>query len=249
MPSLWFVMPAHGRQELARICMRQLRRTCDALEENGVRASAIVVADDENLDTARGLGFAWAERNNRFLGRKFNDGIHVACDPTYNRHPVDYVVPIGSDDWIDWRLFTDLPARDTMVGFRSLSFVDETGTSLAAHRLDYEGGCGIRIYPRHVMQRLGYRPCDEYRRQGCDTSILVNLRRVGALRHVEHRDTDPLQIVDWKSPGEQVTPYAQVAARHKTLFAGDPFDLLAGRFPSEALEEMSRHHARQAVAA
>lgn len=69
MPSLWFVMPAHGRVDLARTRMRQLRQTCDELERNGVRASSVVVADDENLDTARGLGFAWAERNNRFLGR------------------------------------------------------------------------------------------------------------------------------------------------------------------------------------
>lgn len=249
MRSLWFVMPAHGRHELARICMRQLRRTCDQLERNGVRASAVVIADDDNLDTARALGFAWAERNNRFLGRRFNDGIHLACDREYNRHPVDYVVPIGSDDWVDWRLFVDLPARDVMVGFRSLAFVDETGSQLAAHRLDYEGGCGIRIYPRRMMGRLEYRPCDEYRTRGCDTSILVNLRRAGALKWVEHRDTDPLQIVDWKSPGEQVTPYTDVAARHKTLFTGDPFELLAGQFPDVALDEMRAHYAPQAVAA
>lgn len=249
MSSLWFIVPAHGRAELSRICLTQLRRTCDELERNGVRASAVVVADDENLDTARDLGFAGAQRNNRFLGRKFNDGIQLACDREHNRHPVDYVVPCGSDDWVDWRLFVDLPARDVMVGFQSVAFVDETGTSLAAHRLVYEGGCGIRIYPRQVMRRLGYRPCDEYRTRGCDTSILVNLRREGAIRHIDHRDTDPLQIVDWKSPGEQVTPYADVAARHKTLFAGDPFDLLADRFPSDALDEMRAHYAPQAVAA
>ena len=29
MSSLWFVVPAHGRLELAAICLRQLRRTCD----------------------------------------------------------------------------------------------------------------------------------------------------------------------------------------------------------------------------
>lgn|SRR5574337_1141648 len=248
-PSLWFVMPAHGRADLARICMTQLRHTCDQLEHAGVHASAIVVADDDNLDTAQTLGFAWADRNNRFLGRKFNDGIQLACDPDYNPRPADYVVPIGSDDWVDWRLFLDLPAADVMVGFRSLSFVDETGTTLAAHRLDYQGGCGIRIYPRPIMRQLGYRPCDEHRTRGCDTSILVNLHRQHAIRHVQHRDTDPLQIVDWKSPGEQITPYHDVAARHKTLFAGDPFALLADRFPTTALAEMRAHYTPAAVAA
>ena len=80
-PSLWFVMPAHGRLELARICLRQLRRTIDSLDDNGIRASAVVVACDENLDTARELGFGWVERDNQFVSRRFNDGVQFACDP------------------------------------------------------------------------------------------------------------------------------------------------------------------------
>ena len=68
-PSLWFVMPAHGRLELAAICLRQLRRTIDSLDDNGIRASAVVVACDENLDTARELGFGWVERDNQFVSR------------------------------------------------------------------------------------------------------------------------------------------------------------------------------------
>ena len=125
--SLWFVVPAHGRAELARICLRQLRYTCDRLEENGVRASAVVVACDENLDTARELGFAWVDRDNRFTARKFNDGIQLACDRQFNRHLVDYVVPLGSDDWVDWRLFHNLPNAHTMIGFQRMAFVREDG--------------------------------------------------------------------------------------------------------------------------
>ena len=91
MPSLWFVVPAHGRRQLASICLRQLRRTCDALIENGVDATAVVVADDANLDTARDLGFGWVKRDNRWLSRKFNDGIQMAMDKTHNPRPADYV--------------------------------------------------------------------------------------------------------------------------------------------------------------
>jgi hypothetical protein len=36
--SLWFVVPAQGRFFLTAICLRQLRRTCDALTENGISA-------------------------------------------------------------------------------------------------------------------------------------------------------------------------------------------------------------------
>src|SRR5687767_4792022 len=101
MPSLWFVVPAFGRVELARICLRQLRRTCDALQAEGVEATAVVIADDENLDAARELGFGTIERDNRAVSRKFNDGIQLALDPAYNPRPGDYVVPCGSDDWVD----------------------------------------------------------------------------------------------------------------------------------------------------
>jgi len=249
MPSLWFVVPAHGRQQLAAICLRQLRRTCDALIENGVDATAVVIADDANLDTACDLGFGWVKRDNRWLSRKFNDGIQLAMDKTHNPRPADYVVPIGSDDWVDWRLFTDLPAGRTMVGFQHMSFVREDGLELTTRFLDYPGGCGIRIYPRNVMRMVGYRPADENRPNGCDTSILVNLRRAQALRRIEHRVTDSLQIVDWKSPSDQVTAYREVVARHRSGDTGDPFDMLAGRFPEVALEEMRAHYAANVLVA
>lgn len=245
MTRLMFVVPAHGRAQLAAICLRQLRRTCNALTERGIEASAIVVACDENLDTARDLGFGWIRRDNRFLSRRFNDSIQLALDPAYNRRPADYVVPMGSDDWVDWQLFTDLPVGRTMVGFQHMSFVREDGRELTTRFLNYEGGCGIRVYPRAVMETVGFRPADEDRKRGCDTSILVNLKRANALRTIEHRPIDPLQIVDWKSPGQQVTSYSEIEARHRSDVKADPFDTLTGRFPAEALDEMRDHYARR----
>lgn len=250
MPSLAFVMPVYGRLPLARICMRQLRRTCDQLTENGVHASAVVVGDDDNLAAASSLGFATVRRDNRFLSRKFNDGIQAALDPQWNPHPADYVVPIGSDDWVDWQLFTDLPRPGHMHGFQRLSFVREDGLEITESVVDYTGGCGIRIYPRQLMAKVGYRPADEDRTRACDTSILVNLRRAVPGLRIFHADSDHRQIVDWKSPAEQINGYAQVIqyARSKST---DPFDVLADVFPAEALDEMAAHygHDRQLVAA
>src|SRR6188472_4175138 len=125
MPSLAFVVQAHGRLERARICLRQLRRTCDRLADAGVEPNAVIVADDENLDTARDLGLATYERGNAATSMRFNDGIQAACDPRVNRHPVEFVVPCGSDDWVDWRLFVELPDQNTMVGFQRMAFVRE----------------------------------------------------------------------------------------------------------------------------
>jgi hypothetical protein len=241
MQSLWFVVPAHGRLELARICLRQLRRTCDALEQEGVEATAVVIADDDNLDTAHELGFGIVRRDNRFLSRKFNDGIQLAMDPTYNKCPADYVVPCGTDDWVDWRLFADLPPSRIMVGFRSVSFVRPDGRDLQAVHLPYEGGAGVRIWPRHAMAKLNYRPADEDRTRGCDTSILINVQREYPWLNVQHRESDARQIVDWKS-ASNVNSYETVVARWRGVSLGDPFVELADLYPAEALDEMRAYH-------
>lgn len=248
--SLWFVVPAHGREQLSRICLEQLRRTCDALEAEGVRASAVVIADDANLTTAQDLGFAWVERDNRFLGRKFNDGIQLALDPRYNPHPADYVVPCGSDDWVDHRLFLDLPDQRTMVGFQHLAVMREDGRELAVREVNYRGGTGIRIWPRRLLEPLGYRPADEDRRRGCDTSILVNVTRAHDRDFaIEHRHLHDLQIVDWKSPAANLNSYDTLGAfRGRTV--DDPAGALAEHYPAEAVDAMIDLYAsRQAVAA
>jgi hypothetical protein len=306
MPSLWFVVPAHGRIELARICLRQLRRTCDELEREGIEATAVVIADDENLDTARELGFGTIERDNEFTSRRYNDGIQLACDPEltgegieecgvyrvidkrefrghaqgtefsmrmpprqeyravmrgsivrigemtpsvgkfsypegWTPQAVDYVVPCGSDDFVDWRLFTDLPAENVMVGFQRLCFVRPDGREMVQRLVNVKGGCGIRIYPRQILASLGYRPADEDRKRACDTSIITNLSRATGFE-VEHRITDSRQIVDWKSLDLQLNPYESLTF-HKT-FANpqDPFEALADLYPAEALEAMRRHY-------
>jgi hypothetical protein len=240
-------MPAHGRVDLARICLKQLRRTCDSLEAEGVRASAVVIADDENLLTAAALGFATVERNNRFLSRKFNDGIQLALDERHNPHPVDYVVPIGSDDWVDHRLFLDLPPQDTMVGFPRLAVVREDGRELTVRNLNYPGGAGIRIWPRALFEPVGYRPADEDRRRACDTSILVNTQIATTVR-IEHRHLHDYQIVDWKSPDEQLNGYSDLGV-FRAATVTDPFQALADYYPADALEEMQALYSRRGLVA
>ena len=244
---LWFVVPAAGRIDLSRICLRQLRRTCDALVEHGILATAVVIAEDENLDTADELGFGTIRRDNRFLARKYNDGIQLACDPSVNPRPADYAVPMGSDDWIDYRILLRPPPRDAVLGFRHVAFVDESGRELTETELRYEGGVGIRVYPRALLEPSGYRPADEDRKRACDTSILYNAKR--NYRRVHQRDFRVLygdrharQIVDWKSHGVQLNAYSTVAHRHRGAVAGDPFQMLEGLYPEEALAEMAEHY-------
>ena len=241
--TLWFVVPAHGRAALTRICLRQLRRTCEELERFGVEASAVVIADDENLDTARELGFGTVERDNRFLSRKFNDGIQLATDPAYNSRPVDFVVPCGSDDWVNAATIAGaLPAHPCVVGFQLCAFVSEDGTELHVARVRYRGGVGIRIYPRALLEAVAYRPADESRERGCDTSILVNVTRANGGVDVIHRDSHALQIVDFKSRGEQLNGTENVAG-HFTGEVLEPWSELELAYPAEAVAEMREHYA------
>lgn len=235
---LWFVVPAHGRVELARVCLRQLARTCEALAPE-IDATAVVIADDENLETAQDLGFATVRRDNRALGRKWNDGYQLACDPRYNPEPADYVVPCGSDDWVDPAIFRQLPRPDRIVAFRQIAVVNEERTRISRLRVGYNGGAGIRIIPRQLIERVGYRPAEEDRKRAIDTSTLAGFYRVlGRQPTVDYADVHPLQIVDWKSAGEQLNTYAMLRGYRRGEESPDPFGELAGVYPVEAIEEM-----------
>ena len=237
-------MPVHGRFELTGICLRQLRRTCDLLTEKGLDATCVAVGDDRNLDTADGLGFGTIRRENDYLARKYNDGIQLACDPELNPRRADYVVPFGSDDWIDSAILTRLPRDDEVMGFRQVAFVNESGRELTETLLAYDGGVGIRVYPRALMKAVDYRPADEDRKRACDTSILYNTRRENDRLTIRYGDRHPRQIVDWKTAGAQMNTYRTVARKHRGLNVGDPFQMLAGLYPEKALSEMRAHYGR-----
>jgi hypothetical protein len=135
-----------------------------------------------------------------------------------------------------------------MVGFQRLSVVREDGREIAVRDLSYTGGTGIRIWPARILRAASYRPCDEDRKRGCDTSILYNLQRLISFR-IEHRHLHDYQIVDWKSPGTQLNTYEDLI-RHRASSTADPFEALAGLYPDEALSGVRELYAsREEVAA
>ncbi len=236
MASLWFVVPAHGRVELTRICLTQLRHTCDQLAGFGIVANAVVIADDENLDTANHLGFWGYEQDNSFLGRKFNDGYELAA-----REGVDYVVPLGSDDWIHQDLIAaaELPTR-TIRCARRLVMVAEDGDRYMRMRIDYDGGIGMRIIPIGALKALGYRPAEEDQARGIDTVTLKRIIRAHNHRQdlLEYVDTESdFQIVDFKSPGANLNTW-QMCRIHATSEENDPWAGLLEQYPTESVAAM-----------
>lgn len=240
--KMTFVVPVHGRERLALVCLRQLRRTCDAARELGITAAAVVVGEGMLLERAAALGFGIVKRDNRQLGRKFNDGFQLACDPRYNPEPADYAIPCGSDDWVDpliLPLAATLPP-DTIGIFRRIAIVDEDRARLLPLKVGYKGGAGVKFIPSSLLARAGYRPCDEDRNRGCDTSTLEGIKAAtGSFPAIAELELHPLQIVDWKSSdGPQLNSYRALAG-YGAAGEADPLEALAPHYPAEALEEVS----------
>lgn len=237
MRSLWFIVPAHGRLEMSAACLRQLRRTCEQLADHGLKASAVVIAEDDNLDLAADLGFATVERANKPLGRKLNDGYQLAA-----LAGVDYVVPFGTDDAIDANLFAgDLPT-DRIRAHRLSAIVDENGARLRQVKVTYDGGDGVRVIPLQMLKCMRYRPIDEDRNRAMDTSTTMRLAQAMNLRQAQlfvYHDLHPLQIVEFKSASEQLNGYQPVSDSYGY---GDesatPFADLEAVYPREFLEEV-----------
>lgn len=228
-------MPVFGRETLAAICLRQLGRVCDAAP---VEATAVVIGDDPaTLDVARDIGFATVRRDNEQLGRKFNDGFQLACDPAYNPEPADYAIPCGSDNLLASSIIDRLPPHDRIGIFRQQVVVSEDRANLARLRVGYKYGTGIRVIPAAMLSRCGYRPAAEDRGIGLDSSITEGLKHgTGkAPAHLE-LDRDELQIVGLKTAGQQLHTFRelQLYRRGETV---PPWPVLQERFP-EAVAEL-----------
>ena len=236
MTRLAFVVPAHGRFELSAVCLRQLARTCAELADHGIRATAVVVADDENLDVAANLGFATVCQQNEPFGRKWNDGIEYAC----RYLGADYVVPFGTDNWITADLVArQIPRRGGIGAHRVVTLVHESGRRAVTLRVSYHGGDGIRTFPAGMLEPLGWRPAEDDKRRAIDTSIFNRLtQRYGKAPRFEYTDLEPLQVVGFQSEDEQLNDYRSLRARFGGEERHDVWSWLRTAYPADAVAEV-----------
>ncbi len=226
-----FVVPAHGRLPLTRICLARLAEVCGELD-----STAVVIACDGNLKIARDHGLHTVVRDNRLLGRRFNDGFAFAAGRA------DYVMPLGSDDLITASLVRQMIAAhqkagaspELLVCTKMMSAIAPTGLELAWLRVPYEGGAGPRLFPSELLGRVNGRPVEETRTRGIDTSALRRLKAIASVRFVDV-DSEALELVDIKTEGanlntyEMLLPYA--IARHT-----NPWELLKTVHPAATID-------------
>jgi len=234
-----FVTPGHGRLDIAAVCLEQRRRVCVELAAGGVEAGCVVIADDGNARVADDLGFHVIRQANEPVGRKWNTGFEFAC----REWAADIIVPIGTDDWC----LPELIGRACPDGFRPvtsqwLALVSPDGAELSvfAHQ-DDRAPCGFIpwLVPAALIEPAGYRPVRDDLARGMDASLANAMLRARPRLQWDLVDIDELQVVDFKSPRVQITPYKRTTAAnpvHDTT--GDVWERLAGVYPADLVAAM-----------
>lgn len=228
MTRLYFVTPAFRRFELTEVCFAQWQLVAAALAGHGVELRVVVIADDENLDIARAAGFDTLERDNDWLGRRFNDGIEYA-----GRHGADWIAPIGSDSWISPDYLWPLPGIRT--SRRSHNLATVTLTRLAELYVT-NVGAGPYIYHRSLLRPAGFRPARDHISKGVDISTMegIELGRDRPIRW-EYRDVDRLQHVSFRGT-PHLTKYSRLWAAFGVKEFYRPWEMLAERYPADLVE-------------
>lgn len=181
--NLWYSTPCFQRYDLSRICFAQRKWAIEKLASRGIEANCVVVADDENLDIAREFGFATVERDNEWLGRRFNDGYQYAIE-----HGATHVAPIGSDSWSDPQFIIDAinndeagvleePDSPFVVSSRHYTRINALGTCRRQLWVPVLQGVTYLI-PATALKAVGNRPCQEEIRRGCDGSTWQRISTV-----------------------------------------------------------------------
>ena len=222
---IWFVTPAFQRYALSEVCFAQYNLVFDHLRRNGVEATGVVIADDENLDIARAAGFETVERDNEALGRRFNDGMEYAA-----KHGAEWIVPIGSDSFIDPAYFLPLPkASKTRT---SSIYAAVTATELAELRVGGNIGAGPRMFHRDLLEPSGFRPAQDSLKRSVDHSTI---RGIEGPIHWEQRDVHTLQYIGFRA-APYITSYSTLVRMWGIGVHADPWSMLKTRYPAELVD-------------
>jgi len=227
--SIWFVTPAWRRYALSAVCFEQRRQVILALGAAGVEANCVVVADDENLAIARRYGFATVKRDNAWLGRKFNDGIEYA-----GKAGATWVVPIGSDSWIDPAYFLPLPESGTRTS-PAYCVVEER--RMAVLEVRDAKGAGPYMFHRDQLEPSGFRPAKDELARHIDQSTVRGISRVAPIDW-QPRIVHPYQYVGFRGR-PHLSSYGFLAGHWGVAEHRDPWKALARHF-SPALVQLAR---------
>jgi hypothetical protein len=226
--SIWFVTPAWRRYALSAVCFEQRRRVIETLAAAGVEAHCVVIADDANLDIARSCGFEVVERDNRYLGRKFNDGMEYA-----GTHGATWIVPIGSDSWIDPAYLLPLPEPgETRT---SPLYTVVMANRLAELRVKDGRGAGPFMIHRDLLAPCGFRPSKDDLPRGIDTATLRGIRAKGGVIEWRERNLHAYQYVGFRGK-PTLSSYGYLKGHHGVRERLNPWAVLTAHYPVDLVK-------------
>lgn len=237
--GLWFITPAWGRYEIVAICLEQRRRAIEQLARQGIEAHQVVIADDENLDIARGLGAEVVEcpntdeDGNVILGRRWNLGSQFAA-----KQGAEWHVQIGSDSWIDPAFFVPLTDPDvTLTSPAYAAVMRDRIATLKVSAKNLTHAAGPYVFHRSLMEPSDYAPCEEHS-LFTDTSTVGGIERdTGRLINWQVRTLHAFQYVGFRVE-PLMTTYRALWKRWGVLEYRNPgsWQILARYYPPDLVE-------------
>lgn len=228
---IFFVTPAWQRVTLTAVCLEQRRRVIKELAKHGVEARCVVVADDDTLDVARLLGFDTVRQNNDWLGRKFNDGIEYAA-----KHGATWIVPIGSDSFVDPAYFWPLPEDKAQIVRTSQLYAPVELNRLAITRVGgQKNPAGPHMFHRDLLKWRRFRPMPDQIKRNTDSNTLKALPPF----RWEFRDVHELQYIGFRAK-PYITEYGTLVERWGINEYSDPWERLAKVYPKDLVERAQR---------
>tara|TARA_Y100000310_G_C20628940_1_gene787526 strand:+ start:676 stop:1440 length:765 start_codon:yes stop_codon:yes gene_type:complete len=232
--NIWIVIPAWRRYGVSSFVFEELRWMADVLLKRKIKISIVVIADDENLNIAKKYGFHTVVQNNKYLGKKFNDGYEYAF-----KNGADAVIPSGSDSWIHPNFFLTSKCntwkdKGYVLVSTQRALINESGEKFAIARDDVKGrgyNKGVLwVYPRSIMKKCKFRPCVDTAKSSCDRHTIEGITKAsGKITFIEHNHMFQ-QTVGFKNKHVQLWPYS-VAKKGILRELSDPWGRLESKYP------------------
>lgn len=195
----------------------------------------MIVADDDNLDIARQYGAVAVEAPNRPFGQKWNVGLQHAADTG-----ADWIVWIGSDDWLHPDVFDVLLDRPDDVGpvivtGRRLAIVDMATGRLQRISSPSQYGAIPWLLDARLFHTNKRNPIPADLSRGLDGALVRGLRLHRIPFGWEWHEPHDFRCVDFKTK-TSITPFHGL---HRNLGIGDiepAWDTLRGWFPDDLID-------------
>lgn len=236
MISICVLSAAWRRFDVTRLALAQRQRLCEELAARGIKAHSLVVADDENLEIAAEYGCETVEAPNMPLGAKCNTGLrHAAAQ-------ADYVVWIGSDDWIHPDVFDPLlqeqnPDRLPIHVGSTVAVVDLTRGRLQHIRTQSDFGAPPWILDSRLLHTTKHdRPIKPWLKRGLDGALVRGIRLNRRPFEFVWHDPHDFRCVDFKTD-LNLTPFAGVAKHLGYGPEQDAWEPLEQWYPPDLVEQ------------